>query len=64
MMCRAAPEDYTALIRAQDADGLMARLTDVAVERKVVDRVRLKAATFGQDIVDTAVTGVSAGSGE
>ncbi|KAF8062653.1 CM1 [Scenedesmus sp. PABB004] len=47
---RARPEEYTALIRAQDGAGLMALLTDVAVERTVVERVRLKAATFGRDI--------------
>eukprot|EP00775_Hariotina_reticulata_P005011 gene5011-5252_t len=47
---RANPEAYTALIKAQDADGLMELLTDLKVEQNVVDRVRLKAATFGQDI--------------
>jgi hypothetical protein len=48
--CRAKTAEYSALIKAQDAEGLMALLTDVGVERKVVERVRLKAATFGQDI--------------
>lgn len=47
---RAKPEEYTELIKAQDAAGLMDLLTDVKVEQMVVDRVRLKAATFGQDI--------------
>jgi len=47
---RAKPEEYTALIEAQDAEGLMALLTDVKVEQKVVERVYLKAQTFGQDI--------------
>jgi chorismate mutase len=47
---RARPSDYTALIRAGDAAGLMALLTDVPQERRVVERVRVKAATFGQDI--------------
>lgn len=47
---RADPEGYTKLIKARDADAIMALLTDVSVERKVIERVRLKAATFGQDI--------------
>jgi len=47
---RAAPDAYSSLIRARDAAALMALLTDEAVERKVAQRVRLKAATFGQDI--------------
>jgi len=41
---------YTALIRARDADGIMELLTDKAVEKRVVERVRAKAFTFGQDI--------------
>lgn len=48
---RAQTEQYTKLIKAKDADGIMQLLTDEAVEQKVVERVRLKAATFGQDIV-------------
>lgn len=47
---RAKPDEYTALIKAGDAAGLMELLTDVKVERMVVERVRLKAATFGRDI--------------
>lgn len=58
---RAQPDAYSALIRAGDADGLMALLTDVAVERAVVGRVRLKAATFGQDI-NPAMAGGSGSS--
>lgn len=50
MLCRAKPEEYTALIKAQDAAGLMELLTDVKVEQTVVERVKLKAATFGQEI--------------
>jgi chorismate mutase len=38
------------LIKAKDSAGLMDLLTDVKVEQMVVERVRLKAATFGQDI--------------
>lgn len=48
---RAKPEEYTDLIRRQDAAGIMRLLTDEAVEAKVVERVRRKAATYGQDIV-------------
>lgn len=59
MFYRAKPEEYTALIKAQDAAGLMELLTDVKVEQMVVERVRLKAATFGQDINPAA-----AGSGQ
>jgi chorismate mutase len=51
---RAAPDQYGALIRARDADGLMRLLTDEAVERRVVERVVRKAAAFGQDISDGA----------
>lgn len=57
---RASPDEYSALIKAGDAAGLMDLLTDVAVEQKVVERVRLKAATFGQDIG----TGGSSSSGD
>lgn len=49
------PEEYTALIKAKDAAGLMDLLTDVKVEQNVVERVRLKAATFGQEIDPTAL---------
>ena len=41
---------YTALIRAQDREGILEKLTNQAVEDSVVERVRLKAATFGQDL--------------
>jgi len=46
----AQPEEYTALIRAQDAQGLMALLTNQAVEDRVVRRVVNKAAVYGSDI--------------
>lgn len=39
---RAQTDKYSALIRAQDSDGLMALLTDLAVEERVVARVGLK----------------------
>jgi chorismate mutase len=41
----------------------MRLLTDEAVERKVVDRVRRKAATFGQDILDGGGGGSPGGDG-
>eukprot|EP00878_Enallax_costatus_P015424 GHUV01016157.1.p3 GENE.GHUV01016157.1~~GHUV01016157.1.p3 ORF type:complete len:144 (+),score=40.22 GHUV01016157.1:2370-2801(+) len=50
LLFRAKPEEYTALIKAKDAAGLMDLLTDVKVEQNVVERVKLKAATFGQEI--------------
>ncbi|BDA47666.1 Chorismate mutase 1, chloroplastic [Coccomyxa sp. Obi] len=47
---RAKPQEYAALIRQKNTDGLMALLTDEAQEAKVVERVRRKAAIYGQDI--------------
>mmetsp|Transcript_18828 Transcript_18828/g.56889 ORF Transcript_18828/g.56889 Transcript_18828/m.56889 type:complete len:341 (+) Transcript_18828:294-1316(+) len=45
---------YVPLIERQDAEGIMDALTDRAVELKVVDRVRWKAQTYGQDAEDLA----------
>eukprot|EP01062_Namystynia_karyoxenos_P029957 TRINITY_DN22436_c0_g1_i1.p1 TRINITY_DN22436_c0_g1~~TRINITY_DN22436_c0_g1_i1.p1 ORF type:complete len:510 (+),score=156.90 TRINITY_DN22436_c0_g1_i1:95-1531(+) len=47
---QADPETYSKLIRENDGEGLMKLLTDLAVEEKVLNRVELKASTFGQDI--------------
>ena len=47
---QAKPEEFTELIKAQDAEGLMDLLTYKAVEDRVVRRVTNKAATYGQDI--------------
>ena len=47
---REKPEDYTRLIEARDEAGLMALLTNAAVEERVLQRVRNKATTFAQDI--------------
>ncbi|GFR42166.1 hypothetical protein Agub_g3018, partial [Astrephomene gubernaculifera] len=59
----AKPEQYSALIRGGDAEGIMQLLTDKEVERRVVERVRRKAATFGQDITENgAATAAAAGS--
>lgn len=50
---QSAPEEYSALIRANDTDGLMALLTNAAVEEQVLQRVEMKASLFGSDITDT-----------
>lgn len=50
---RADPEQYQQLIRDKDQDAIMHTLTNQDVENKVVDRVRRKAAIFGQDITDS-----------
>eukprot|EP00890_Picochlorum_soloecismus_P002232 jgi/Picsp_1/3009/NSC_01231-R1_chorismate mutase len=47
---RAQKEEYTTLIQNRDSDGIMELLTDRAVELKVIERVKLKASTFGQDL--------------
>lgn len=49
---RAHPEQYQELIQNRDQDAIMHMLTNEDVERKVVERVRRKAAIFGQDITD------------
>ncbi|RLN05652.1 hypothetical protein BBJ28_00004680 [Nothophytophthora sp. Chile5] len=46
---QAETERYTQLILANDAAGIMDALTNLAVEQKVLDRVKLKASTYGQD---------------
>ncbi|ETV80727.1 chorismate mutase, variant [Aphanomyces astaci] len=53
---QAETKRYTALILANDAEGIMDALTNLAVEDKVVMRVRFKASTYGQDIVDDTTT--------
>eukprot|EP00887_Chlorella_sp_A99_P000296 scaffold13.g296.t1 len=52
--------EYTELIRAGDAEGIMVLLTDRAVEVKVLERVKLKAATFGQDLSNPAAVAATA----
>lgn len=47
---RAHEEEYTALIKARDAAGIMELLTDRQVELRVLERVKLKASTFGRDL--------------
>ena len=49
--------EYSAMIRARDAAGLMAALTKPEVEVAVLERVRLKASTYGQDPQVSAMDG-------
>lgn len=46
---RSDPEEYKRLVALNDADGVMALLTDAQVEEKVLRRARLKAATYGSE---------------
>ncbi|KAI2623713.1 chorismate mutase [Xylaria nigripes] len=43
------PEKYTKMIRAGDRDGIDASITNAAVEKQVLARLRLKAKTYGTD---------------
>lgn len=43
------PERFAALIRAEDRAGIDAAITNAAVEKKVLERLRLKAKTYGTD---------------
>jgi len=45
---RAKPELFTALIIANDREGIMRELTDVEVEKQVIQRVRNKAARYAR----------------
>ncbi|GAX84171.1 hypothetical protein CEUSTIGMA_g11594.t1 [Chlamydomonas eustigma] len=54
--------EYTQLIKSRNADGIMELLTDEAVEERVIARVALKAATFGQDIGSTLMSSSGGGS--
>lgn len=49
---RANPELYTRLIRAGDREGIAREITDEAVEKKVLERLALKARTYGTDPSD------------
>lgn len=42
-------EKFTALIRAGDKDGIGEAITNKAVEKKVLERLKLKAQTYGTD---------------
>ncbi|KAF9869562.1 chorismate mutase [Colletotrichum karsti] len=43
------PEKYTKLIKAEDRDGIADAITNAAVEKKVLERLRLKCLTYGTD---------------
>jgi len=45
------PQVYLQLIEKRNADGIMEKLTNVQVEEKLLERVKLKASTYGKDIV-------------
>jgi len=47
---QAQEEQYTRLIEAEDEEAIMALLTNATVEEAVLRRVKLKAATFGQEL--------------
>ena len=47
---RSNREEYTALIKAKDSAGLMAAITKPEVEKKIIERVVLKARTFSQEV--------------
>lgn len=46
---RSETERFVALIRAEDREGIDAAITNKAVEEKVLERLRLKAKTYGTD---------------
>lgn len=46
---RSNPEEYQRLVAANDVDGVMELLTNKAVEKKVLHRAKLKAATYGTE---------------
>eukprot|EP00916_Digyalum_oweni_P027494 GHVL01044983.1.p1 GENE.GHVL01044983.1~~GHVL01044983.1.p1 ORF type:complete len:554 (+),score=112.24 GHVL01044983.1:100-1761(+) len=48
---REKPEEYSELIRNRDSCGLMKLLTNEKVEEKLLERVRLKASTYGENSV-------------
>lgn len=49
------PEKYQALVDADDDEGVMALLTNIDVEKKLLRRVRLKAANYGREPMDLFV---------
>ena len=59
---RASPEEYRSLAAAGDCDGIMALLTDAAVEDAVVARVKAKAAAFGREVRNNSSGGKAAAS--
>jgi|GEM_PF-230886 len=51
---QAERERFSEMINNNDADGIMAALTNITVEDAVVERVRLKASRYGSDVDDSA----------
>lgn len=49
-----SPEDYTRMVKEGDVHGILTKLTNKEVERKVLRRAFLKASQYGQDITGTA----------
>ncbi|KAF4480028.1 chorismate mutase [Fusarium agapanthi] len=46
---RSDEEKYIQLIKAEDREGIAESITNAAVEKKVLERLRLKALTYGKD---------------
>lgn len=53
---RKETERFVKLIKAEDRGGIDEAITDAAVEKKVLDRLRLKAKTYGRDPSLSAVS--------
>jgi chorismate mutase len=53
------PERFVRLIKARDTKGIDEAITDAKVEQKVLDRLKLKAETYGTD-PDSSITSASA----
>lgn len=54
---RAEPDRFTQLIRAGDRDGIGEAIVNKKVEQLVLQRVRHKVATYGQDVTADGATG-------
>ncbi len=52
---QAQPARFGILIRRKDLPGILAEITDERVETKVLERVRLKTKTYGQDLGGNAM---------
>ena len=52
----ATQHTYIELIKNKDSDGLMALLTNMEVENKLLERVRRKAMMYGSELVNTEST--------
>ena len=59
---RAQPEEYARLIQARDEAGIMKLLTNTPVEERILQRVRQKAAIFGQDVQVAGVPVAASGA--